>query len=353
MTTSGTVSQTTIEVAQIIEHAFRRAGLSPADATIDSLNAAKENLYFYLSSLSNDGVNLWTIEKVLSGLYDGRAQYPVGLGTVDVKNVLRRSLNLPSGGTAASSAGGSADYAFDKQLTTACTQTSINGNISYQFDDTRMITTVGFMPNGNQTLAPIFEYSNDGATWSTLYTVARTAFDGGTWYYWDIARPVSAQYYRMRETSGGTLNITELVFATTLMEIPLGRISLDQYTNLTDKTMRSQQPLEFWLDRKVDNPELNVWPVPNYNFDMLVFWRTRQIQDVGDSSDTLEIPQRWIEAAVTELAVRMLLELPGEVKQERYDILKKEAKEATFRAQQEERDNSPIFIAPNISCYTR
>ena len=353
MTSSGTISQTTIEVAQIIEHAFRRAGISPAEATIDSLNAAKENLYFYLSALSNDGVNLWTIEKVLSGLYVGRANYEVGIGAIDLKNVLRRSLNLPSGGVAASSAGGSADYAFDKSLTTACTQTSINGNISYQFDSNRLITTVGFMPNGDQTLAPIFEWSNDGATWTELYSVDRTAFDGGQWYYWDISRPASAQYYRMRETSGGTLNIIELVFATTLMEIPLGRISLDQYTNLTDKTMRSQQPLEYWFDRKVDNPEINVWPVPNYSFDMLVFWRNRQIQDVGDLSNTLEIPQRWIEAAVTELAVRMLLELPGEVKQERYDILKKEASAATFRAQQEERDRSPIFIAPNISCYTR
>lgn len=353
MTTSGTVGQTTIEVAQIIEHAFRRAGISPAEATIDSLNAAKENLYFYLSALSNDGVNLWTIEKVLSGLHYGRANYPVGIGTIDVKNVLRRSMNLPSGGVAASSAGGSADYAFDQSLSTACTQTSTNGNISYQFDSVRTITTVGFMPNGDQTLAPIFEWSNDGVSWTELMSVDRTAFDGAEWYYWDIERPVSAQYYRMRETSGGTLNITELVFATTLMEIPLGRISLDQYSNLTDPTMRSQQPLEFWFDRKVDNPELNVWPVPNYNFDLLVFWRNRQIQDVGSSSATLEIPQRWIEAAVTELAVRMLLELPGEVKQERYDILKKEAKESTFRAQQEERDRSPIFIAPNISCYTR
>ncbi len=353
MTTSGTVGQTIIEVAQLIEHAFRRAGISPADATIDSLNAAKENLYFYLSSLSNDGVNLWTIEKVLSGLHVGQANYSVGIGTIDLKNVLRRSLNLPSGGSAASSAGGSADYAFDKQLTTACTQTSINGNISYQFEDARTITTIGFMPNGNQTLAPAFEYSNDGVSWSEVYSVERTSFDGGQWYYWDIARPVSAQYYRMRETSGGTLNITELVFATTLIEIPLGRISLDQYSNLTDKTMRAQQPLEYWYNRKVDNPEINVWPVPNYSFDMLVLWRTRQIQDVGELYNTLEIPQRWIEAAVTELAVRMLLELPGDVKQERYDILKKEAAAATFRAQQEERDNSPIFIAPNISCYTR
>jgi hypothetical protein len=137
------------------------------------------------------------------------------------------------------------------------------------------------------------------------------------------------------------------------MEIPLGRISLDQYSNLTNKTMRSQQPLEYWFDRKAEDPEINVWPVPDNAFDMLVFWRNRQIQDVGDLSNTLEIPQRWIEAAVTELAVRMLLEIPGEVKQDRYEILKREAKEATFRAQQEERDNSPIMITPNISCYTR
>lgn len=353
MTTSGTVGQTTIEVAQLIEHAFRRAGISPAETTVDAINTAKENLYFYLSSLGNDGVNLWTVEKVLKGLNYARANYQIGVGTIDIKRVLRRSMTLPSGGTATSSAGGSAGYAFDQDLTTACTQTSANGNISYEFDSVRTITTVGFMPNGDQTLAPIFEWSNDGSTWTELYSVAKTDFSNGEWYYWDISSPVSATQYRMRETSGGTLNITELVFATVVMEIPLGRISLDQYANLTDKTMLSPQPLEYWFDRKVENPEINVWPVPNYNFDMLVIWRNRQIQDVGTLTNTLELPQRWIEAAVTELSVRMLLEIPGEVKQDRYEILKREAKEATFRAQQEERDNSPIFIAPNISCYTR
>ena len=353
MVTSGTIGQTTIEVAQFIEHAFRRAGISPAETTIDSVNSAKENLYFYLSALSNDGVNLWTIEKFLSGMHAFQKSYQVGIGTVDLKNVLRRSLGLPGGGTASSSAGGSADYAFDRSLLSACTQTSPNGNISYRFQSATTITTVGFMPNADQTLAPIFEWSNDGSSWTQLYSVPRTAFDGAKWYYWDIDRPVSAQYYRIRETSGGILNITELVFATTLQEIPLGRISFDQYTNLTNKTMRSQQPLQYWFDRKVENPEINVWPVPNYSFDVLVMWRTRQIQDVGELYNTIEIPQRWIEAGVNELAVRMLLEIPGEIKQERYDILKKEAAAATFRAQQEERDRSPIFIAPNISCYTR
>ena len=102
MTSSGTIGQTTIDVATTLDHAFRRAGISPAEQTVDQITAARQNLYFYLSSLANLGTSLWTIEESLIGLVTAQKQYGVGVGVVDIKHAVRRTLNMPSGGTAAS-----------------------------------------------------------------------------------------------------------------------------------------------------------------------------------------------------------------------------------------------------------
>lgn len=351
MTTSGTVGQTEINVATLIEHAFRRAGKTPADQTPDAIQAAKNNLYFYLCSLSNAGVNLWTIEKKIIGAKARKQVYDLDSSDLDIKTLMRRTISYPSGGTAYSSAGGTANYAFDQDFTTACTQTSANGYIYYAFDENTIINTIGFMPNGNKTYTLVWEQSDDGATWEEFFSNEQQDYTGGEWYFWDLNTSPSKKYYRVRETGGGTLDIIELVFAPITLEIPVTRMSLDQYSSLTMRTMQAPWSQQYWFDRQL-TPRFQVWPVPEDNLDQYVVWKTRMIQDVGTLTNTLEIPQRWIEPAVTALAVRMLLELP-EVDKDRYQILKDEAKESTFNAQQEERDRSPIFVSPNIGSYTR
>jgi hypothetical protein len=69
-------------------------------------------------------------------------------------------------------------------------------------------------------------------------------------------------------------------------------------------------------------------------------------------TDELEVPQRWYEAVVMNLAHRMSLELPM-VQLDRIQYLEKMAAVALDQAEQEERDRSPIYYAPNISVYTR
>jgi len=73
---------------------------------------------------------------------------------------------------------------------------------------------------------------------------------------------------------------------------------------------------------------------------------------VGALTDELEIPQRWYEAVQFMLAHRMSLELP-QVAVDRIAYLEKQAEKYLFEAEQEERDKSPIYWAPNISVYTR
>jgi hypothetical protein len=66
----------------------------------------------------------------------------------------------------------------------------------------------------------------------------------------------------------------------------------------------------------------------------------------------LEVPQRWYEAVIMMLSHRMSLELPG-VEMARIQYLEGQASKYLGRAEEEERDRSPIFWAPDISVYTR
>jgi hypothetical protein len=84
----------------------------------------------------------------------------------------------------------------------------------------------------------------------------------------------------------------------------------------------------------------------------MTVWYSTQVMDVGALTDELQIPQRWYEATVMMLAHRMSLELPG-VPLDRVQYLENQAEKYLGLAEAEERDRSPIYMAPNVSVYTR
>lgn len=87
MATSGTVGNTVISTVKLIEKALRRCGLSPASATAETIETAKEDLYMLLMSMSNRGLNLWCIDSQTVPLVAGQAVYVLPPGTTDVLNL--------------------------------------------------------------------------------------------------------------------------------------------------------------------------------------------------------------------------------------------------------------------------
>jgi hypothetical protein len=66
----------------------------------------------------------------------------------------------------------------------------------------------------------------------------------------------------------------------------------------------------------------------------------------------LDIPQRWFDAIVALLASKLADETP-EVDVQLIPMLEMKAEKALAQAENEERDNSPIYWTPNLSVYTR
>ena len=279
------------------------------------------------------------------------------VGCVDVQNVLYRTMSQPNG-SYSTSAGGIVVNVYDDNTTTWCQQSSANGNIAinYGTSNVQYIGSIGILPyvsgGDSATWSYVFEYSTDAVTWNTLYTASAVTVQDGQWVWQDIDPGQSVGFYRIRATNGTTLALRELYFGNNSLEVQMSRLNRDDYTSLPNKNFTANQPYQFWFDRTIPQPTMYVWPVPSTSFVQIVVWYSRQVEDVGALTNSLEIPQRWYEATVMALAHRMSMELP-QVDPSRITYLEKMASQYLYDAEQEERDKSPIFWAPNIAVYTR
>jgi len=134
--------------------------------------------------------------------------------------------------------------------------------------------------------------------------------------------------------------------------VTMARLNRDDYTNLPNKNFTANQPYQYWFNRTIPQATITLWPAPSDPFVQMTIWYSRQIMDVGDLNGQLEIPQRWNMAIQFLLAHQMSMILPG-VELDRIDYLDKQAQTYFTMAENEERDKSPIYFAPNIGVYTR
>lgn len=329
MAYSGTVSQTNFNTRRVIENAARRCKLPAQSLTPEHVDIANDQLYLLLSDLSNRGIQLWCIEKTLYPLYEGQSDITTITGTVDILNSNLRTLQQATG-----------------------VNTTTAQSVRTQFTTPTVVSTVGIQWSAASGGVLSLQRSDDGVTWTTVQTETPVA-SAGEWTWFDLDTSVASLYFRIT-TSAPALSYSRVYLGNTPTEIPLARLSRDDYTNLPNKTFSSNRPLQFWLDRQVQRPVMNLWPVPNAAAEVMqvVVWAQRHIMDVGTMTQDIEVPQRWYEAIVAMLAARLAMEYI-EVDAGLIGMLDQKAKESLYFAQQEERDNSPMMILPNISMYTK
>lgn len=357
MAYSGTVGLTKVSVQDMIDDGARSAGKLAEELSVEQVQASKRFLFYLLSDLVNIGIQYWCIDKKVYGLTPEKSIYLLPIGGVDTLNVLYRNMNRPTG-QYTSSAGGVVANVYDGNTSTYCQQTSANGNISvfYGTNNPVFAGSIGILPyvagGGSTTWNIIYEYSVDGITWNTLDDLGTIAVTDNEWIWTDIEPGQSVEFYRVRAYSGTTLALRELYIGNNAREVPMARLNRDDFTNLPNKDFTANQPYQYWVNRTIPQAQIELWPTPSNAFVQMVVYYSRQIQDVGQLSGELEIPQRWYLAIQSMLSHRMSVILP-QVDLNRIAYLKAEAAECLNRAEQEERDKSPIYFAPNISVYTR
>jgi hypothetical protein len=141
-------------------------------------------------------------------------------------------------------------------------------------------------------------------------------------------------------------------------DINISRISVSTYATIPNKTATGR-PIQVWINRQsgadypvtgVNPPNINVWPAPDpsqpYTF---VYWRLRRIQDIGNGTNTADIPFRFLPCLVAGLAYYLSLKIPEALP--RMDMLKIAYEEQWMMAADEDREKAPLRLAPRQMFY--
>ena len=307
MSLSGTYNFANTESNALIDEAYRKIGIVPDLIVGEKLVSAQMSANLMLSEWMNRGLNLWTLQTGMISLFPNQNSYQLPSYVSKLQVVLIRTSARQNSGTAFSSAGGVAQNAFDGNPVTSCTQTNPNGYISFNYGINSLVKVqmVGIQSNSNTTYTLICEYSNDSINWTNALSIPAQSFTIGQNIWFVIPDPTPAQYFRVRETGGSTLNIQELYFNNTIQDVPMSEISHYEYWKLPFKNQLGR-PTSFYLDRQ-RSPIIRIWPTPTSEFNNLFYTYERMMQDIGQQINNVEIPQRFYNAFVDNLAVQLAI----------------------------------------------
>jgi len=353
---SGTTNQTKINVDLLISYAYRDAGKTAEELTPEYVQAGKQALFYILQNLSNRGVNLWLLEDYVTGAQTNQQYINMPDGTIDVREANWVYIVNPTIAEALPADNLNSPNLFDQSLNLNTYATSTVGEnwFGAQYQQQTRIFYVGYnayAPSGSATYNLAFEVSNDGVNWELWEQFPETTLADREWAYFTINATQAFYYFRIRETVASTFSLRGIQFAQSQQVIPLARLNRDDYWNLPNKQFPSQRSLQYWFDRTID-PSMYLWPVPNNNFQVFQLIIEKQMMDVGNLTNELYVPDRWIGSIQATLSHKLALQLPG-VDLNRIALLKAEAVSLEADAAAEERDKSPIYYQPNISYYTR
>lgn len=138
-----------------------------------------------------------------------------------------------------------------------------------------------------------------------------------------------------RTTSGG-IN-TDLV---------IQPISRAEYLALPNKAQDAARPTQFYFQR-TSTPSLFVWPVPQSNDVTLLYYRMKIQQDAGAFTDSLDAPNRWMEAIASGLAAKLAVKFAPD----RVAMLQGMADKAYAIAAAEDRERVPLRISIDMRGY--
>lgn len=355
MAYSNTTNQTKVNVAQLIEFAFREAGKTAEEQTPQLVDAARQSLFYILQNLSNRGVNLWLLENLLIAPLATTQRMALPPGTIDVREAnwvyvinTQASEYLPTDNI-------ESPAVFNQNLDLVSTSTISKNYFGLEYQQAQSVYYVGFngyaSGGGTTTYNFAYEVSDDGVTWTTIQQFPATTLKDREWAYFNINITPKYKFYRLRETVLPTFSIRQMVFSTSQQVIPLARLNRDDYWNLPNKQFPSVRSLQYWFDRQID-PGMYLWPVPNNSFQLFQLIIEKEMQDVGSLSNELYVPNRWIGAIQKALSHQVALQVPG-VDLNKIQYLEGQAEKWYQMAADEERDKSPIYFQPNISYYTR
>mgnify|MGYP003118541035 FL=1 len=290
MTTSGS-TDFELDVTDYIEEAFERCGKTVR--TGYDLKTAKRSLNLLLAEWANRGLNQWTIDQTTINLATNIRIYPGGTLTMSVA----ASANFTVGETLTGGTSGA-----------TCQITSIPSATSFA-----ITIPTGTFSNGENIT---------GGTSGTVTTLSAAV---------DFADVQS------------TIDILSVALRRDNTDFSIPRVSRDDYLTIPNKSTTGRVS-QFFLNRLI-TPQLEVWPTPDNDTDLLIFNRLTRIQDADTFINTFEVPFRFYPC----LAAGLAYYLSVKIAQDRTPMLKALYEEEFDKAAVEDRDRASFTIQPGYA----
>ena len=299
-TTSG-VSSFNLDLSELVEEAFERAGSEMR--TGYDLRTARRSLNIMFADWANRGLNMWTIEQGTIDLVQGQNTYALPVDTVDLlEHVIR------TGGNVAST---------QADLTITRISVSTYATIPNKIQQARPIQVWIQRYNGQQSPTGLTLNGGINATVTqiTLNSVVGLPATGFI--------KVDSEVINYGYIDGNTL------------------YNCFRGQDNTTAASHSTGAAVYWQQL----PAVTVWPTPDgaqtYQF---VYWRLRRTQDIGGGVNVADVPFRFIPCMAAGLAYYIAGKIPQGM--ERLPILKSQYDEAWELAAQEDHEKAAIRFVP-------
>jgi hypothetical protein len=151
--------------------------------------------------------------------------------------------------------------------------------------------------------------------------------------------------YRIRETGGGTLNITEIYFGNNTIDLKMSPISRDTYLSFAQKFLQAR-PTTYYFEKTLI-PKINIWPTPTSDYQVLQYSFIQTMYDAGTFFNTTSVPAKMYPA----LAAGLTWMLAVKYKPEMADSLKAQYEETFALATSKDSENVDLTLNYDIGNY--
>ena len=287
--TSGSYSFNSIKGELIIRKAYELINMPLSMVSAEQYDSALKIINFILSDWTNSNVNLWTLKLSPISLTTGQASYLLPSNIQKVFQVfLRSNIRQNFAGTPSSSSG-IAVNAFDDNPETACVQNAPNGLIGYTYSNSQVIKVLGVKSNVDREYT--LKFSGQTTTFETLFDkdIPKTLYKKNItqWFLFED-NLASCPYYKIQETDGATLDITEIYFNNQIRDTIMSEVSRYEYFSYPNKGLIGR-PSIYYIDYQI-TPSLYVWQTPASMYNLLMYSGQSSIETVTSYTESIDIP---------------------------------------------------------------
>tara|TARA_R110000787_G_scaffold47640_2_gene115178 strand:- start:1053 stop:1739 length:687 start_codon:yes stop_codon:yes gene_type:complete len=132
----------------------------------------------------------------------------------------------------------------------------------------------------------------------------------------------------------------------TQSDLNINRVSVSTYASIPNKLTQGR-PIQVWIERLRDAPRINIWPVPDNNDYVFVYWRMRRVEDAGTGIETADMNFRFLPCLVAGLAYQISMKDPSLA--QRASMLKAEYEAQFALAAGEDREKASVRFVPRVA----